>query len=805
MPHNNSSTQKGILHYRSPIFWRIAAGVFTSILIIEAALLIFSWITERDRVVDRLNHSLNRIPALLDIRNPSPQLERLINNKNTADEYKIIGYTSLNYKGDIVDSGGNIAGIGTSSEKYESGFIGANSKYYSTQFVLDESKTEHHIVRLKVDTSSLSSYMRNYVWRILGMIVLISLFVTGACLIFLTPLLIKPLQRLRKLLKNGEVYGIEEAIAEPADLERNDELGQVFRSFGHLRDELIDSNNERARILERFEEFAGLGADCFWEVDGELKFDYVAGDTERLLGTSSDELVGINVKSLNDHLDNRVTGSEELLLTLEQGGKWEGRISPVDDDASDTFIRISASRILDTNEQFTGVRGIIADITKEHELSEKLRYQATHDHLTGLSNRRQLTELLNVELDNYKTTGQQFCLSIIDLDRFKFVNDNCGHTAGDQLLQSIAKEFKSALNEQDTLARIGGDEFAVIHRNVSIKDAQKIVESIRSSVEEYRFVWEGEFYKITTSIGLAEVAENVSSIEALVYAADNCCIEAKKAGKNQIKTHNSEDNGITFVKDEAVWISRISHAIENEGFTLFRQTLEPLDDDCREDHFEILLRMGDTEGGYWSPGLFLPVAERNDLMPRIDEWVVRKSFEWLKGQTIDADVAFCMNINISAASLSDSLFQRFLIEKVSQFGELNKLICFEVTESVAMSNYKSTIELLTKLNSFGCNIALDDFGTGFSSLSHIRELPLDYIKIDGTFIQQIHNNKLDQALVKSVVEIASVLGVKTVAEFVDSDDALNLLKRLKVDYAQGYLISKPEELIQPTDKISKAA
>ena len=805
MLQSNSSAAKNLLNYRSPIFWRITAGVFASILIIEAALLVFSWNKERDRVIDRLSHSLNTIPALLDTQNPGQQLHKLIQENRTAGDYNIIGYISLNYKGNIIDSGGDIAGIDIPADQYDIGFIGADSAYYSTQFLLDESKTEHHIVRLKVDTSRLSSYMTNYVWRILGMVVLLSLFVTVACLVFLTPLLIKPLQRLRELLKNGEIHGIEEAIAEPYDLDRRDELGQVFRSFGHLRNELIDSNTERTRISERFEEFAGLGADCFWEVDAELKLAYVAGDTHRLLGLTSDELIGIELTNLNTHLANRVEHSDELFQTLEQGGKWEGLIKPIDDSGLTSCLRISASRFVDSSGQFTGVRGIIADITKEHELSAKLLYQATHDHLTGLCNRRQLTEILNTEIDSYKETGQPFCLSIIDLDRFKFVNDTCGHTAGDLLLQTISEQFKSSLNKGDTLARMGGDEFAIIHHDVSIEEAQNTIESIRLGIEEYNFLWEGEFHNVTASIGIAEISENISSIEALVYAADNCCIDAKKAGKNQVKIHDSDDNRITFVKDEAIWISRISQALENEGFCLYRQTIERINSDHPEDHFEILLRMRNSEGGWWSPGLFLPVAERNDLMPRIDEWVVKRSFEWLQGHTLDDDISFCMNINISAASLSDSLFQKFLVEQVTQFGELNKLICFEVTESVAMSNYEATIALLDELKSYGCSIALDDFGTGFSSLSHIRELPLDYIKIDGTFIQQIHNNKLDQALVKSVVEIAGVLGVKTVAEFVDSDDALNLLKQLNVDYAQGYLISQPEALIQETDDVSKAA
>jgi len=801
----DSASPKNILHYRSPIFWRITAGVFASILIIEAALLIFSWNTERNRVVDRLDISLNTIPILINVLDPGPQLERLIRERKMADQYSIIGYTSLNDQGAIISSGGNIAGINLPTDQYKPGFIGADTDSYSTQFVLDESKTEHHVVRLKVDTSWISTYMRNYVWRILGMIVLISLFVTGACLIFLTPLLIKPLQRLRELLSNGEVYGIEEAIAEQRDLERRDELGQVFRSFGHLRDELIHSSTEMTRISERSEEFAGLGADCFWEVDEKLQFAYVAGDTERLLDIESNDLLAINTASLHAHLKDRVENSDELLQTLEKGGKWEGKILPIDDAKPYTSIRIIASGLIDSHGQTTGVRGIIADITTEHELSEKLRYQATHDHLTGLSNRHQLTELLNLEIDSFKETGQLFCLSIIDLDRFKFVNDKCGHTAGDLLLRSISEQFKTSLNEHDTLARIGGDEFAIIHHNASINEAQDVIESIRLGVESYDFVWEGEFHKITSSIGIAEITENISSLEAMIYAADNCCINAKRAGKNQIKIHDSDVNTITFVKDEATWIARISQALETDGFSLFRQTLEPINSDLPEDHFEILLRMSDAEGGYCSPSLFLPVAERNDLMPRIDEWVVKKSYEWLENHTIDDEIALCMNINISAASLSDTLFQSFLIDKVSQYGELNKYVCFEITESVAMSNYKATIALLSELKSYGCGIALDDFGTGFSSLSHIRELPLDYIKIDGTFIQQIHSNKLDQALVKSVVEIATVLGVKTVAEFVDSDEALTLLKHLNVDYAQGYLISKPEALIQPSEDISKAA
>jgi len=386
-----------------------------------------------------------------------------------------------------------------------------------------------------------------------------------------------------------------------------------------------------------------------------------------------------------------------------------------------------------------GYRGTVTDISEETRLSAELTYQATHDELTGLSNRRELSNQLQLSIENYKASGEHFALATLDLDRFKLINDSCG------------------------VARMGGDEFAVLLRNSEAQRSEEIAENIRLMIEEFRFIWNNETHRFSASIGMAQANDSLLTLEALTFAADTCCLSAKRNGKNQVINYANLDGEVSTFRDEAEWISRILHALEYDG-------------------------------GYWPPNLFLGVAERNDLMPEVDAWVVNKSLEWLETQTLSDNVDFCMNINLSGASLSDSKFRDFLLKRVDNNKHLNRYICFEMTETVAMASFNETVALLDKLKLQGCKVALDDFGTGFSSLSHIRDLPLDYIKIDGTFIRDIVNNELDQTVVKSVADIARVLDIKTVAEFVEDEETLRLLEGMEIDYAQGYLFAKPEPL-----------
>jgi len=481
------------------------------------------------------------------------------------------------------------------------------------------------------------------------------------------------------------------------------------------------------------------------------------------------------------------------------GVAWEGTLYP---EALDTeteepapiTVRMLAMPFREDSGKVIGYRGTVTDISEETRLSTELTYQATHDELTGLSNRRELGNQLQLSIENYKASDEHFALVMLDLDRFKLVNDSCGHAAGDMLLRSLAVKLQTVVDEKDLVARMGGDEFAVLLRNSDAQRSEKIAESIRSMIEEFRFIWNNETHRFSASIGVAQASDELLTLEALTFAADTCCLSAKRNGKNQVINYANMDGEVSMFRDEAEWISRILYALEHDQFSLFRQTISPVLSKQPEDHFEILLRMEDGDGGYWPPNLFLGAAERNDLMPEVDAWVVNKSLEWLETQTLSDSVDFCMNINLSGASLSDSKFRDFLLKRVDDNKHLNRYICFEMTETVAMASFNETVSLLDKLKLQGCKVALDDFGTGFSSLSHIRDLPLDYIKIDGTFIRDIVNNDLDQTVVKSVADIARVLDIKTVAEFVEDEETLKLLEDMEIDYAQGYLFAKPEPL-----------
>jgi len=778
---------------KSPIFWRIAAGVFASIMLIEVILLVYSWTTERSRVLERLDDSLVTMTSLLNRDNPIPQLENLLNNQSKNTQHRVIGYLYISASGNR-SSGGEADGIQNSkSDSVADQYDSTTGSYVSFQ-ALANSNAPDDKLWLKTDATWVGEYMQSYVWRIVGMILLISLFVTVAGIVFLNPIVIHPLQRLKNALARSEKLGIRGINLHDRDLKRTDEMGSVFRSLSKLQNDLIRAEEDKTRMSERFEEFANLGADCFWEVDRDFNFTYFSGDVTRILQLNAEQMIGKNFSELVAVLEDRVPHAESMFESLTHNGNWEGKVTPIEAGDPPISVRVVASIQRDASGKRISTRGTVIDISKETKLASELQFQATHDELTGLSNRRHLSSQIDANINRFREEGVDFTLLVLDLDRFKYVNDTAGHPAGDALLKILARKFQNVVRESDIVARMGGDEFAIILRSCSIGAATTVADNIRKAIESFTFNWNQESYTVTVSIGIAQVSTSLITQEALVFAADSCCLKAKQQGKNQIHAYTQGDASISLYKDEAIWVNRITKALDQDQFSLFRQSIICIDRPKSEEHFEILLRMKNDENGFWPPNFFLPVAERNHLMPQIDKWVVSNAIKWLKKQSIDKTLNYCMNINLSAASLADTGFRTFLVDCVHANMEVNKYICFEMTESAAMINYEETLALLKQLKQAGCRIALDDFGTGFSSLSHIRELPLDYIKIDGRFIQELGENEVDQAVVKSVAEIAKVLRIKTVAEFVDSEAKLNLLEDLEIDYAQGFLFSKPYEL-----------
>ncbi len=523
----------GRVNLKSPIFWRITAGVFASILLIELVLLIFSWFTERDRLVTRLDESLVTVTSLLDYKNPVPQLDKLLQNQTNISTYRVNAYIYESAEG-VRRTGGADSDIDQILNEQKPSMYSSRLNTYSIYVSRELGNGRADRIWLCVDTSNISDYMVGYVWRILGMVVLISAFVTGACLVFMNPILIKPLQRLDNLLVQGEKMGMRTAHAEDKDINRQDELGSVFRSFGHLRNELIKSEDQNTFINNRFEDFANLGADCFFEVDRNNTITYIAGDVSRLLSISPENILGTSLSDFLEKMASRLPARSDIARSLNAIGKWEGEILPESVDSTCITVRVASSRFYDAKGNYAGIRGTIIDTSKETELANSLRYQATHDHLTGLCNRREFSDRIKDSISKFKADGTTFSLLTIDLDHFKSVNDTCGHIAGDILLKAIAKSMQGSVRSSDTVARIGGDEFAIILHGANLSAAMKIAEQLRKGINDYELKWEGVPQSVSASMGLVEVNPELADLEALTMASDNNCMAAKQAGKNRV-------------------------------------------------------------------------------------------------------------------------------------------------------------------------------------------------------------------------------------------------------------------------------
>ncbi len=434
------------------------------------------------------------------------------------------------------------------------------------------------------------------------------------------------------------------------------------------------------------------------------------------------------------------------------------------------------------------------DITEKKHAEASLSYQSNHDRLTGLVNRYAFEHDLENALVSAQQKDKHHVLLYIDLDQFKVVNDTCGHVAGDALLCQLSNMMLTMFRENDTLARLGGDEFGVLLLNCDTQMGNKITRKLLSMINHYRFIWEATQFEVGASIGLVEINKDSDSIVSLLGNADVACYAAKDAGRNQIKIYNSEDSESVERHSELQWASRIPKALAEDRFRLMVQTIMPLrGDDNLEPHYEILLRMVSEDGDLIPPGVFIPAAERYNLMHAIDHWVVVHVFNFLHDFAHHCGVE---NLPVLAINLSgESMGNEELLAYIRAQFELNiipaKNICFEVTETAAISNLNKAVSFIEGLKKLGCKFALDDFGSGLSSFSYLKSLPVDYLKIDGAFVKGIVDDQVDAAMVEAINRVGHIMNIKTIAEFVENEKIMDVLKNLNVDYAQGYHIDKP--------------
>jgi diguanylate cyclase (GGDEF)-like protein/PAS domain S-box-containing protein len=472
-------------------------------------------------------------------------------------------------------------------------------------------------------------------------------------------------------------------------------------------------------------------------------------------------------------------------------------------DGNDLAVEYTASPIHDRDHNKLGAILVFRDVTQMRSLASQLSYQARHDELTGLLNRREFEARVTRALEDAQRHGRESWLCFIDMDQFKVINDTCGHLAGDEQLKRVAGALSSRLRDEDTVARLGGDEFAILVRNNDAQGTLRMVERIREEMQAMPFIWEDKRFATRFSMGIVPIDRASGSLQELFSTADSACYLAKEAGRNRIHLYRPDDADIARRHGEMQWVHHINQALEEDRFTLFYQAIAPLGRGRHERCGEILVRMVDLEGRMVPPMSFIPAAERYNLMGQVDRWVIHNTLQVLASQHVDLlHAGDWVSINLSAQSLCDEKFLEFVLSELEEQDIDPGWLCFEITETSAIANLGRAIEVITRLKDRGCRIALDDFGSGVSSFSYLKNLPVDLVKMDGDFVRDIRGNDTNLALVEAINRVGHVMGIQTVAEYVEDRRTAVLLRRLGVDFGQGYGIHRPMPLREALAELS---
>ncbi len=466
-------------------------------------------------------------------------------------------------------------------------------------------------------------------------------------------------------------------------------------------------------------------------------------------------------------------------------------------DGNELYIESTASPIRDGHSVISGGVLVFHDVSEARELNRKLSYHASHDVLTGLVNRREFERRVERALKSSESRETSYVVAHLDLDQFKIINDTCGHSAGDKLLEELGKLLKSKIRWRDTLARLGGDEFGILLESCTIEEAMTTADALREAIGEFRFQWDERSFRLTASVGIVPLtggeAEDVASV---LSAADSACAAAKDGGRNRVHGYHENDIDMMRRRREMQWAARINTALEEDRFELFRQTILPLQDTDQGAHYELLVRMRDENGALVSPELFIAAAERYGITPNIDRWVIRNALRWLVSEADErARLSLC-SINLSGQSLGDEKFLPFVIDQLQTSGISAEKICFEITETAAIASYSQANRFINALKELGCKFALDDFGTGLSSFGYLKHFPVDFLKIDGSFVKEILHDPIDREMVRSINEIGHLTGKQTIAEFAENPEIITMLRGMGIDYAQGYGVAEPQKLAE---------
>ena len=482
-----------------------------------------------------------------------------------------------------------------------------------------------------------------------------------------------------------------------------------------------------------------------------------------------------------------------MLGEIHKSGKVISKeIKGVRKDGSEFWFSISCQIKREDEKEY--LFGSISDVTERKLSNISLEYLATHDSLTGVYNRSEFERRLQSGLHKAQNHKNDLTLLYMDLDQFKVVNDTCGHKAGDLLIKQITQKLDAVVMEKGILARLGGAEFGVLLEGDNAQMAYLLANKLLNTVQEFRFIWENRIFTLGISIGQVPWQPNINSPEQLLSMADSACHLAKERGRYKVHTYAAQDKHMQRYEYEISWVSHINYALENDGFELYYQHYQALSKRVEGHHYEILLRMRDQEGNIVRPVTFLPAAERYNLTGNIDRWVVENYFCWLANNPQHNAELMRVSINLSGHSLADKELKLFVLNAFEKYKIPYTKVCFEITEGMAILKMDETLEFINTFHKLGCLFALDNFGNGFSSYNYLKNLPVDQIKIDGSFVKDILVDPVDMAMVNSIKDVAKAMGIETVAEFVESTEIMVELGKMGVDFAQGYGVAKPHAL-----------
>jgi diguanylate cyclase (GGDEF)-like protein/PAS domain S-box-containing protein len=463
-------------------------------------------------------------------------------------------------------------------------------------------------------------------------------------------------------------------------------------------------------------------------------------------------------------------------------------------NGSERSIELSVSPIRNATREVIGAVAMLHDVTETRGLARQMSYQATHDALTGLVNRREFERRLEEAIESGQRGDGQHVLCYLDLDRFKLVNDTSGHLAGDSMLREVAKLLRDAVRDSDTVGRLGGDEFGMLLIGCPLEKARQIADDVCRSVGEYRFVWRDRIFNIGVSVGIVEISRESGTLEELLAAADTACYVAKKQGSGRVAVYSARDEALARHTGEIQWLQRLQSALKENRFHLYHQVIVPAHGEDGGPAMEVLVRLRDESGNDLPPSDFMRAAERYRLMGLVDRWVVQTTLAALGRGAILVAHDRSVAINISGQTLGDAQFLEFVVECLDNTGVAPAQVCFEITESAVIANLDHARRFIGVLHGMGCQFALDDFGSGVGSFSNLKNLPLDYLKIDGSFMRNLSRDTVNQAMVTAMIELARTLNFKVIAEQVEDTAAAETARRMGVDYLQGYAIGRPQPL-----------